>query len=187
MNKSDTSSGVGEQKEGEYGSDLVKEGDIVFDAKTQKLTPKTLQNQIDRSAAPIKTSSQAISATVGGVPTKDFRAFGVPTVRSDLPAPRVKRVSDYTNYGDESDAFGLLYPSIYSTRGVHEIDFFIPRTQEEILRIFTSIGVEMEEKVFEELWKRAMELGKGQVSVEVFRTLLDSFASDRTEESAARS
>lgn len=176
-----------EQKEEEYAQALVKEGDIVYDVSKRNLTPIVLSKQIDKSAAPIKTSSQAISATVGGVSTRDFPSFGVPTVRSDLPAPKVKRVSDYTNYGDESDAFGLLYPSVYSNRGVHERDFFVPRSQEEIKNIFTNIGVEMEEKVFEELWKRAIELGEGEVSVEVFRALLDSFASERTQESNGNS
>ena len=158
----------------------MKEGDIEYDPSKRKATPKLLSKQIDKSAAPIKTSSQAIAATVGGISTREFPSFGVPTVRSDLPAPRVKRVSDYTNYGDESDAFGLLYPSVYSNRGVHERDFFVSRSEDEIKKIFTNIGVEMEDKVFEELWKRALQLGGGQVSVEIFRALLDSFASDRT-------
>ena len=171
------------QIESEYAQALVKEGDIEYDASKRKATPKLLSKQIDKSAAPIKTSSQAIAATVGGISTRDFPSFGVPTVRSDLPAPRVKRVSDYTNYGDESDAFGLLYPSVYTNRGVHERDFFVPRSQEDIRRVFTNIGVEMGEEVFEELWKRALEMGGGQVSIEIFRALLDSFASDRTQES----
>lgn len=29
-------------------------------------------------------------------PYTDYRTFGVPTVRSDRPAPRVRRVSDHT-------------------------------------------------------------------------------------------
>ncbi|KAI6660857.1 EF-hand domain-containing family member B-like [Oopsacas minuta] len=171
-----------EQKETEYANTLVKEGDIVYDVSRRKMTPKLLSKQIDRSAAPMKTSSQAISATVGGISTRHFPSFGVPTVRSDLPAPRVKRVSDYTNYGDESDAFGLIYPSVYSNRGVHERDFFVPRSQQEIKMIFTNIGVEMDDKGFEELWKRALDLGGGLVSVEIFRALLDSFVSDRAQE-----
>lgn len=41
-----------------------------------------------------KTSSQEYKATTGELPTQDYRVYGVPTVRSDLPAPRIKRVSD---------------------------------------------------------------------------------------------
>ena len=36
------------------------------------------------------------------------------------------------NYGDESDAYGLMYPSLYSNKGVYEQDFFMPRSQEEV-------------------------------------------------------
>lgn len=36
------------------------------------------------------------------------------------------------NYGDESDAYGLMNPSIYSNRGVYEKDFFQPRDQYEV-------------------------------------------------------
>ena len=42
------------------------------------------------------TSSEMIKATVGGVPAHNYRAYGVPTIRSDLPAPRIRRVSDHT-------------------------------------------------------------------------------------------
>ena len=36
------------------------------------------------------------------------------------------------NYGDESGAYGLMYPSIYSNRGVYEDEFFAPRSPEEV-------------------------------------------------------
>ena len=54
-------------------------------------------------------------------------------MRSDLAAPRIRRISDRKNYGDESDAYGLLNPSIYSLRGVYEKDFLIPRQREEVI------------------------------------------------------
>ena len=40
------------------------------------------------------TSSQLHKGDIGDIPTKEYRAYGVPTVRSDLAAPRLKRVSD---------------------------------------------------------------------------------------------
>ena len=43
-----------------------------------------------------RTSSQMIKATVGRVPTHNYRMYGVPTIRSDLPAPRIRRVGDST-------------------------------------------------------------------------------------------
>ena len=35
--------------------------------------------------------------------------FGVPSVRVDLAAPLLRRVSDRRNFGDESDVKGLVY------------------------------------------------------------------------------
>lgn len=43
-----------------------------------------------------RTSSQTIKATVGRLPTHNYRTYGVPTIRSDLPAPRIRRVGDST-------------------------------------------------------------------------------------------
>lgn len=63
---------------------------------------------------------------------KDYRRYGVPTIRTDLPAPRIRRVDDRKNYGDESDAYGLVNPSLFSQRGVYEKDFLLPRSKEEV-------------------------------------------------------
>ena len=41
-----------------------------------------------------RTSSQSYRATSGAIPTEHLRSYGVPTIRSDLAAPRIKRVSD---------------------------------------------------------------------------------------------
>lgn len=63
---------------------------------------------------------------------KDSRTYGIPSVRSDLPAPRIKRVSDTNNYGDTSTAGDLLHPSVHSLQGIHEEHFFSPRTKKEV-------------------------------------------------------
>ena len=61
-----------------------------------------------------------------------YRSYGVPTIRSDIAAPRIKRISDVKNYGDESDAHGLINPSVYSNKGVYEKDFFQPRDPNQV-------------------------------------------------------
>ena len=53
-------------------------------------------------------------------------------MRTDLPVPRVKRVSDRCNYGDEADAYAVVNPSIFSLRGIHEKDFLLPRSKTEV-------------------------------------------------------
>ncbi|KAI2654882.1 EF-hand domain-containing family member B [Labeo rohita] len=79
--------------------------ELGYTRKTPKTLsrPRTVQNNFI-------TSSSVISAVVGGLSSADDRTYGVPTVRSDLPAPRIKRVSDRTNYGDEATAHDLLNP-----------------------------------------------------------------------------
>ncbi|KAJ7351911.1 hypothetical protein OS493_034516 [Desmophyllum pertusum] len=78
------------------------------------------------------------------------------------------------NYGDESDAYGLINPSLYSNCGVYEKDFFQPRDQYEIRRIFDGIGVEMTSNAFEKIWEQASTRHpNGLVSVESFRGIMD--------------
>ena len=62
----------------------------------------------------------------------DYRTYGVPSIRSDLPGPRVRRVGDRTNYGDESNAYALTNPSLYSAKGVYEKDLLLPRPKSEV-------------------------------------------------------
>lgn len=143
-------------------------------------TPRILQKQIDRAIGDHRTQSSMINAVVGGVSTQGYRTYGVPTIRTDLRAPRIKRVCDTKNYGDESDAYGLVNPSIFSRRGVQEKDFLLPRTKEEIRDIFTSIGVQMTGENFEELYNTAAaQHPKGHVSVESFRGVLDEIQAQK--------
>merc|ERR1712087_844220 len=109
-----------------------------------------------------------------GIDTRNYRTYGVPTIRSDLAPPRIRRIDDRQNYGDESDAYGLTNPSLYSLRGVNEKDLLIPRSMEEIQEIFSSIGVLMTGETLETIYRNvAAEHPKGHVSVESFRGALD--------------
>ncbi|XP_059195405.1 EF-hand domain-containing family member B isoform X2 [Centropristis striata] len=117
---------------------------------------KTLRTLRRPRAAPdhFMTSSSLIGA-VSDPSTSNSRTYGIPSVRCDLPAPRIKRVSDMNNYGDTSTAAHLLHPSVYDLRGVHEEHFFSPRNKTEIAEIFRNVGVDVPEETFEEAWKLA--------------------------------
>ncbi|XP_067303887.1 EF-hand domain-containing family member B isoform X2 [Pseudorasbora parva] len=135
-------------------------------------TPKTLSRHRTVQDRFI-TSSSLINAVVGGPSPADYHVFGVPTVRSDLPAPRIKRVSDRTNYGDEATAHDLLHPPLHSLYGVHEQEFFSPRSKNQIAQIFQKVGLNVAEETFEEAWKLAsMRHPGGDVCVESFRNVL---------------
>ncbi|KAF4102758.1 EF-hand domain-containing family member B isoform X2 [Onychostoma macrolepis] len=128
--------------------------------------PRTVQNNFF-------TSSSLINAVVGGLSPADDRTYGVPTVRADLPAPRIKRLSDRTNYGDEATAHYVLHPPLHSLYGVHEKEFFSPRTKDEIAQIFQKVGLNVADETFEEAWKLAsMRHPAGDVCVESFRNVL---------------
>uniref|UniRef100_A0A3P8U8V3 EF-hand domain-containing protein n=1 Tax=Amphiprion percula TaxID=161767 RepID=A0A3P8U8V3_AMPPE len=122
------------------------------------------------------TSSSLIGAVSDGpvaLSKSGSRTYGIPSVRSDLPAPRIKRVSDTNNYGDASTAANLLHPSVHADHGVHEEHFFSPRTKQEIAEIFKNVGMDISEDTFEEAWKLAsMKQPNGEVCVEVFRNIL---------------
>ncbi|KAM9309946.1 EF-hand domain-containing family member B [Pholidichthys leucotaenia] len=120
------------------------------------------------------TSSSVIGAVSASPLKSSSRIFGIPTVRSDLPAPRIKRVSDTTNYGDTFTAADLLHPSVHAVRGVHQEHFFCPRTKKEIAEIFRNVGVNISEETFEEAWTLAsMKQPSGDVCIEVFRSALN--------------
>jgi hypothetical protein len=121
-----------------------------------------------------RSSSEVVQVVGGAPPDHTHHTLGVPTIRSDLPAPRIKRVGDSKNYGDESDAYGLMYPSIYSSREVFERDFFRSRGPQEVREVFQRVGVEMPDQVFQEVWQEAERRDpRGEVSIESFRAVLE--------------
>ncbi|XP_024857854.1 EF-hand domain-containing family member B isoform X2 [Kryptolebias marmoratus] len=136
---------------------------------------KTLRTLRKPRAAPdhFLTSASAIGASSDGPLTPHRRAFGMPTVRSNLPAPRIRQVGDTNNYGDSSTAADLLNPSVSAARGVHEQHFLCPRSKHEISEIFRNVGVNISEETFKEAWRLAsMKQPGGEVCVEVFRNAL---------------
>ncbi|KAK6165768.1 hypothetical protein SNE40_022627 [Patella caerulea] len=159
-----------------YSEDLPSQSSDFVQKSPQSSdsTARRLKKQIDIAVGNHKTSAGMINAVVGGVSSKDFRTYGVPTIRIDLAAPRIKRICDHKNYGDESNSYGLLNPSIYSQKGVYEKDFLIPRSFEEIKSIFENIGVRMTGQTYEDVYNMAASRHpKGHVSVESFRNILD--------------
>ena len=57
------------------------------------------------------------------------RAFGCPTIRTDIPMKDKKSVADYQKYGDEPEAIYLLFPAHKNEIGVNETDFLKLRPQ----------------------------------------------------------
>ncbi|NXQ10852.1 EFHB protein, partial [Peucedramus taeniatus] len=94
--------------------------------------PKPLTRSTDRVYTNYQTSSSQYNAVVGGIPTSCYPLCGVPSIRSDIPAPRVRRLSDTTNYGDQGNGFSILFPSVFSQKGVYEKDLLKKRPKAEV-------------------------------------------------------
>merc|ERR1719355_282375 len=78
--------------------------------------------------------------------TKETRAFGVPSIRTDLEAPPGRRsVADLTNYGDECGAAALLNPQRFDNKGVPGREFLLRRPKEELQGLVEASGPSMEE------------------------------------------
>ena len=51
-------------------------------------------------------------------PEDKDRAFGCPSVRTDIPMKVFKSVADHQNYGDEPEAIDILFPATNLEVGV---------------------------------------------------------------------
>ncbi|NXQ57402.1 EFHB protein, partial [Anthoscopus minutus] len=116
--------------------------------------PRALRRSTDRVYTNYQTTSSQYNAVVGGIPTSCYPLCGVPTIRSDIPAPQIRRLSDTTNYGDQGNCFAVLFPSVFSQKGVYEKDLLKKRPKAEITQVLHNIGMNVADERFEEIWKQ---------------------------------
>ncbi|XP_040449508.1 EF-hand domain-containing family member B [Falco naumanni] len=161
---------------------LLKQEDLLLkEPGSSEKAPKKLKRSTDHVFANYQATSSQYNAVVGGLPTTCYPVCGVPTVRSDIPAPQIHRISDRTNYGDQGNAYALLFPSVFNQKGVYERDFLKTRPKAEIAQIFHNIGVNVSDERFEELWKQAcMKHQKEEVCVESIMNVLDEIHGSHT-------
>jgi len=104
------------------------------------------------------------------------RAFGVPSIRSDIAAPRLKSVADIQNYGNEPNAGMLLYPSGFTE--VNDDDFMVPYAAKPLQEILDGAGIDYgSEDDFRKLYAEALRVSEqhglnGGVPLEIFRRML---------------
>jgi hypothetical protein len=114
-------------KESKLGDDW-NAGRCIHGDKTT-VTPESLETDVDlgrnwRYGAKLKSLQPT--------QTDSNRVYGIPSIRRDLPKKTTKSVSDFKNYGDEPDAYDLLYPHPEAIRGVYDEDFEKLLSKEEI-------------------------------------------------------
>jgi len=97
--------------------------------------------------------------------TMEARAFGVPSVRSDIPQPHLRSIANSTNYGDEVGTCALLNPQRFSSLGVADQDFLLRRPKDE-LRGLVEIACGAEaEACFDEVFQKARDLFQDSIDL----------------------
>ncbi|CAM9121289.1 unnamed protein product [Hapterophycus canaliculatus] len=123
------------------------------------------------------------------------RAFGVPSIRSDIQPYAQRSVADTQNYGDSVSARQayLVNPSQFSQFGIQDDEFFTKRGERELRELFQAIGHAFSPEVFESIWKAAVKKGNpGHASgescsiIDVQRALNDFLQADKAGPSSVK-
>lgn len=91
--------------------------------------------------------------------TVQTRAFGIPSVRTDIPAPPPgsRSIADPVSYGDECSCAALMNPQRFDNKGVSDGEFLIRRPKEEMEDLVRSVNYDLGED-FDDLWDRGVQL-----------------------------
>jgi EF-hand domain-containing family member B len=109
--------------------------------------------------------------------TTETRAYGCPSIRSDVEPPATRSVADNNNYGDDVPAEFLLYPPQFASLGIEDREFVTPRSKQEIFALFQDSGCASIAVDLEAVWERACGdslTPSGYASVEEFRRALNA-------------
>lgn len=87
--------------------------------------------------------------------TSSDRRFGCPTVRIDVQPPTTRSVSDNQNYGDDTNAAKLLYPSPFVVQGVDDADYVDATDPCTIRDVMLRVGHDFTDADFDKIHSRA--------------------------------
>ena len=85
------------------------------------------------------------------------RAFGLPSIRTDIPLPRFKSCANTVNFGNEPDAQQLLRPPRSVERGVNEGHYMELRPRTEVQEIMAEAGIDLDSADFDRVFAMASE------------------------------
>ncbi|MCQ2817698.1 MAG: hypothetical protein MJ252_10575 [archaeon] len=109
------------------------------------------------------------------------RVCGVASVRKDLPKKKRVCVTDITNYGDEEDAFELLYPHPLATMGVKDKEFGELHDKEEVFKILKDNGYKIPEEELNTIYEitiRNYPQEEGKISYQSFVSTLKNLQNE---------
>ena len=104
------------------------------------------------------------------------RAYGCPSIRTDLPKgdPNKRSVSDSQNDGDDVPAQDLISPPAFSDMALEPMTFSQPKDREAIRKLFGKINVNLEDQVFDAIFEDARPVNNC-VSINAFRAALNNY------------
>jgi len=97
-------------------------------------------------------------------PLDSDRAFGCPSVRTDIPMKVFRSVADHQNYGDEPEAIDILFPSTHLELGVTEADFSKLRNKADLRSMFEHIGYSYKPGKFNAIFNRSVQLSVERIT-----------------------
>ena len=87
----------------------------------------------DEDCLPDKDLGRSLRPGWRNITDEPERAFGCPTIRKDLKAPKQRSFGDGKNYGDASEsAHLLLHPSQFASLGIDDTEFTEARSPHEL-------------------------------------------------------
>lgn len=85
------------------------------------------------------------------------KVYGVPSIRNDLPKKPFVSVTDVKNYGNEKDAFELLYPHPCHTRGLDDDHFDQLKLKEQINEMLIQAKIPIPPEEFNLIYQIALK------------------------------
>ncbi len=109
----------------------------------------------------------------------DDRAFGVPSIRTDLPvrSSSTRSIADSQNYGDDVPAQDLINPPAFSDISLSPHAMNEQRPKAKILATFKAIGYDQfDGQILEVIWNVASQgFPPGYSSINMFRNALNHY------------
>jgi hypothetical protein len=104
------------------------------------------------------------------------RAFGVPSIRSDIPHKDIshRSLADSQNYGDDLPAQDLITPPSFADMSIGPLAMSEPRSKDRIIQLFRRIGYNLNDRVGEDLFYKASG-GRNETSINAFRDVLNEY------------
>lgn len=88
------------------------------------------------------------------------RAFGTPSIRTDIPMKVFRSVADHQNYGDEPEAIDIMFPATQLENNVTERDFVQIRRKDELRTMFEKLGYVYRPAKFNAIFNRSILISK---------------------------